>query len=840
MTYIKYIRRDFKNNLSRFIAVVAIITLGIGFLVGLRTSSSDILSSVNNSYVDTNIYDINLKSSIGFSEETLKSLNNANSTSLAAYISEDLNSTLNGKLLSTRLISTPLSTGTLNKTVLLSGRYPNKANECVVLDSSGVYSKANINDLIKVKDSVSSKFTTYTVTGIVSSSVYLSKFKELNLMASNQLDLILFVDSTLEDFPLITDIYIKYESISTDHFNDSYFRTLNSYKEQLESSSNNMISIRRTDIIESIKSEISLKLEKSIRDSFIGSNASSIEIDKAVKSELLLKENYILEEARSEYDNTYSKKEDIYILDLKSNQSYVTLKESTSKIDKVATFFPIFFYFIAALVALTTITRLVDEERNTIGIFKSLGYSKFKIVLKYLIYAVFVSILGSILGNLIGIFLLPYVIFNSFSNIYVLPPIVYNVVSAINLSSVIIMIATITLVSLYVALETLKERPANLLLPKAPRPGKRIFLEHINFIWKRTPFKYKNMLRNIFRYKKNLVMMMIGVGGCVALLLTSFSVREEFSKLATVQFSDVVLYDLEANSSDSNLMLENTEGIKTSTGVNKKNIYLDDSRDYQISRIITGTELFSDFNFTNKKTTLDFKDGDVFIDRQTSDEFNLELGETLELNDLDTKYTITGIFENHVKNYIFIYDTSSKEVVNTYFINLDEGASSKDVTDQLESLDISKIEVISQVKESYEEMLRSIVLILIVVIISSAILAIIVIYNLTNINISERIKEIATLKVLGYQNTEVYGYIYREVFLLSLFGVLFGFILGPILNTFVIATVQTPGYFLNNNIHSIYYLYSFIITLFIVIIVDLLFIKKIKNISMALSLKSPE
>ena len=840
MTYAKYIRKDFKQNLSRFISVVAIITLGIGFLVGLRTSSSDILSSVNKSYIDTNIYDINLKSPLGFSVETVKSLNNSNTLTSSSYISEDLKGTLNSKLLSTRLISSPLSASKINKTVLLSGRFPYKKNECVVLDSSGVYTEVNINDLIKVKDSVSGEFTTYTVVGVVSSSLYFSKFKELNLIASNELDLIFFVDSKYQDFKLITDIYIKYLDLSDKHFSDSYFRSLDYKKDDLESLNSSMISREKNRILDDIKNKISLNIENNVRESLRDTNKSSEEIEQAVISELTLKESYISSKALDEYEKNYSSLEKIYILDLKSNQSYATLIESTSKIDKVATFFPLFFYFIAALVALTTITRLVDEERNTIGIFKSLGYSKFKIAFKYLLYAVNCSIVGSILGNLIGIFLLPYVIFNSFSNIYVLPPIVFSLISPVNFFSVVIMITTITLVSLYVALATLKERPASLLLPKAPRAGKRIFLEHISFIWKSLPFKYKNMFRNIFRYKKNLIMMVIGVGGCVALLLTSFSVREEFSKLATVQFSDIVLYDLEASSSNSTLELENTEGIKTSTGVNKKNIYLDDSRDYQISRIITGVDISKFFNFKNKNNALNFKNGDVFIDRQTSEEFDLEVGEVLEFIDLETTYTITGIFENHVKNYIFIYDESSIENVNTYFINLDENYSSNDVINKLESLDISKVEAISKVKDSYDEMLTSIVLILVVVIISSAVLAIIVIYNLTNINIRSRVKEIATLKVLGYQNIEVYGYIYREVFLLSLLGVLFGFILGPILNTFVIDAVQTPGYYLDNNIKSIYYLYSFIITVFIVIIVDVLFIKTIKNISMTLSLKSLE
>lgn len=840
MTYIKYIYRGFKNNLSRFISVIAIISLGIGFLVGLSTSSSDILDSVNNNYIESNTMDLNLKSTIGFSNETVVELNTTNSIAKGVYINDNPDSTLNDKKLNTRLISTDLQSNEINRTTLIKGSFPKNKNECVVLEDLEVYSKAEIGDFIKVNDIYTNSFNTYTVVGIVKSSIYFSKTKELDNTYTKNLDLIFYLDSNYQDFP-ITDIFVKYNDLENNKFKENYFNSLEEYVQDLNTEKEDMLLIRKEEILSNFENLITLNIESEIRKNLEESGESEDKILLEINSELGLKSEEIKSSARKEYNLTYgTNEEEIYILSIKNNQSYNLLVTSTDKIDKIAIIFPMFFYFIAGLVSLTTITRLVDEERKSLGIFKSLGYSKFKIVLKYLIYGLLCSIFGSLIGNLLGVYLLPYGIFNSFTNIFSLPKIVFNINSTINIVSIIIMILTILVVSLYVSLTALKARPAELLLPKNPKPGKRIFLEHIPLIWKRTPFKYKNMLRNIFRYKKNLIMMIIGVGGCVSLLLCSFSVREEFNKLASTQYNEVILYDLEVSYDNSTTpVLNEIVGINSFESVHQDKIYLSDERNYQINRVITNKNISNYFNYSINKTELSLNDGDTFIDEQTSIEFNLNIGDTIVFNDIEKEYVITGIYENHVNNYIFIYDSTNTTDKNTFFVNVDKGEISNIIND-LELLNTTNIIQTEALIDQSEQMLNSIVLILIVVIACSAILAIIVIYNLTNININERVKEIATLKVLGYQNHEVYLYIFREIFVLSLFGIIVGFLLGPILNKFVISTVQAPGYFLSDVILPIYYLSSFLITLLIILVVDLLFIKKIKNVKMVESLKCIE
>ena len=530
--------------------------------------------------------------------------------------------------------------------------------------------------------------------------------------------------------------------------------------------------------------------------------------------------------------------EKVYVLNLKTNQSYVSVRENAKKIDNIAVIFPVFFYFIAALVALTTITRLVNEERGIIGLFKSLGFSKFKILSKYLLFALVCSVLGSALGNLAGVYALPYVVYGAYKTILDLPPMVFTVEAMINCISIVMMIITIMGVASYVTLQTLKERPAELLQPKAPKPGKRLLLERWKGLWKRIKFKYKNTLRNIFRYKKNLAMMMVGVGGCVALLVTAFGIRDAFDTLATVQYDKILSYDLRVNVDDGTYLPDDILNECEYRYVNQKSVYIDGDDDYQINRITTKSDMNSYFSFKHGGKKVEFNPGDVVIDMQIAKAFDLKVGSTFKFDDSKKEYTVTGIFDNHIDNYIFVYDSElSDSECNTYFINLNDGVNEEKILDDLGLNNVLGIESISQKKKSFDTMLSSVVLILVVVIICSGALAIIVIYNLTNININERLKEIATLKVLGYQNREVYGYIYREIFVLTIFGILLGFLVGPFLYKFVMLNLNEPGMMLPTSVHPLNYLYSFLFTLLFTFIVDLILVRKIKNIKMVESLK---
>ena len=842
MSYFKYVLKGFKENFSRFIAIISIITLGIGFLVGLSTASVDIRKSVDNMYSETNVQDFNLKSTIGFSKDSIAKLEGSNLFVEGALQREPDSTTLDGRKVKPRQIIAPINESKINKLTLKEGRFPENKYEVVVLEDMGVYKPAKIGDTISIDDQKAKIKENYEVVGIVSSPLYFSKDSEHNLTGTDRLDLIFFSDLEYEEVDYYTDINIHYNDIDEYRFEDAYFDKLDPRESELENKEEDLINDRLEEIRETISTEAYKVAEAELRETV--SNNPMVPpsmIDETVKSIMATQD--FKDTVEPKIDEQLDKfKEDktleVYVLDLKSNMSYVTLEQNTSKVDKISLIFPVFFYFIAALVSLTTITRLVDEERGNIGLLKSLGYSKAKITSKYLVYGLTCSIIGCGLGNLAGVYLLPFVIFKAFESIYVLPNIVFDPGSIINFVSIAVMAVMIIGVTLFVTRKSLKERPAALLQPKAPKPGKRILLERCKFVWNRVKFKHKNTIRNIFRYKKNLIMMIIGIGGCVGLLLCAFGIKDAFSDLTSSQYENIVQYNLRLSvDNDEDIDLSTIAGIKSYSGINNKEVHIEDDKNYNIKKIETNEDINTYFTFKNGGKTLEFKEGDVFIDEQIAEAFKLHKGDKITFKETpDIEYEITGIFENHVNNYCFVY-TSEVENVNNFLIILEDGVDESSVVEALKLDSVTGIERISQIKDSFNSMFGSVTMIIVVAIVCSGALAVIVIYNLTNININERIKEIATLKVLGYQNREVYGYIYREILIMSLMGILFGFLLGPLLYRFVIFNVQSPGTYFTYSIDPYNFLWSFLFTLLFVAIVDILFIKKIKNIKMVESLK---
>lgn len=822
--YLKYVVKGFKNHLSRFIAVMAIVALGVGVLVGLLSSPSDLYRSLDEYYDKNNFMDVNLKSTIGFNNDSI-SLLQENGYIVEGYYQEENQSILNDKILNTRLVSIDFSNHIVNLFELIEGRQPLSENECVVISDNGVYAKANINDTISYngKD--------YTVVGIIKSPLYISKEKDYNLMGTNRLDLVIYVNSIYQNYTTYTDLYLYSNNLKDiNTFDDEYNEKLNEYKDGLMAYEDELLQLQKNQLY----SEIYNQVYNNVRDTLLQSYPQEVvevmlQTDE-VKSTIETTTDTNLEQLIKE--NGYK----IYTLDRQSNLGYNTFGQNVNKISKIAVVFPVFFFFIAALVALTTMTRLVEEERSSIGLLKSLGYSKCKISSKYIAYALICSIIGSVSGAALGIFVLPYVIHIAFETLYVMPKCYFEYNVLVNFVSAGIMIITIILVTIYVTLRSLKEKPCQLLMPKAPKPGKRILLEKMPFIWKRLSFKYKNMFRNIFRYKKNVFMMMIGIGGCVMLLICGFGIKDIMGNLGENQYQDVFKYDLKVNVTRNNYI-----NLDVMNEVDKLYVYADDvnlkdDNKYDVTLIKSTPELTNFINFYDKKgNNLDCEVNSVIITKQLADEFDLSIGDTITL-DNDNSYIVSSICINYIGNYIYVFEDSISDF-NMCYINVNN-KDKNEIIDEISSLNIVEaIEVKSQLLDSYEAMAGSLTLVIIVIILCSGALASIVIYNLTNININERTREIATLKVLGYDILEVCGYIYREILVMSLLGILFGFALGPLLFKFIVFNLQSPGIVFSDYIHPLFYLYSFLITLGFVIIVDLLFIPKIHKVKMAESLK---
>ncbi len=832
--YLKYVCRGFKGNLSRFIAVIAIVALGVGFLVGLLSASGDLYSSVDDMYDEFQMMDINIKSTIGFHKDTLIELEKTTNAIVVGEYQYEQKAVINNQNLNVRVIDHDF-TSKINQIEILEGRLPRNKDECVVIQDNNIYHKLEIGSTIEME-------TNYTVVGVIKSPLFFAKEKEYNLSGTNRIDLIMYLDSAYQDLETITDVYLYYPQLKDyNSFEDSYFTKLSQYEAEIEAIQEIELLRQKKELEKEIYTKIYATTKETIRQELLDKNLPEAMVDTILNEQMNSKDvlQKIEEETNKQLESLIQKNGYAWhILDKKSNLSYVSYSQNTEKIDKIAVVFPVFFYFIAALVALTTITRLVEEERTSIGLLKSLGYSKAKITSKYCIYALVCSIIGSAVGIVLGIFILPYVIHFAYKTLFVLPNCVFEFNILVNLLSVVAMILTILVVALYVSLKTLKERPSALLLPKAPKPGKRILLERIPFIWRKTKFKYKNTLRNIFRYKKNLIMMMIGVGGCVALLLCAFGIENSIGSIGDSQYEKILLYDIKVNvDTDTKIEIDKYDEIDKYIGVQLEEIHFKDDKDYDIIKV-TSNESLKDFLSLKdlKGRTIELNSGDVILSEQLAKKFKLKKGSTFIFENDSKEYTVSNICKNYIGNYVYIYEDEFKE--NAYLINLNNSSSETELVEELSGLEgVKSIEVKSQLRTSYDSMSDSLTLIVMVIILCSGALAIIVIYNLTNININERVKEIATLKVLGYQRKEVCGYIYREIFLMSLLGILAGFVIGPLLFKFIIYNIQSPGLIFTDTLHPLYYLYAFLITIVFIGIVDLLFIPKIKKIKMVESLK---
>lgn len=559
------------------------------------------------------------------------------------------------------------------------------------------------------------------------------------------------------------------------------------------------------------------------------------------------------------------KKPEWYVLKRSETRDYIDYEMAADRIDAVASVFPVFFLAIAILVSLTSMTRMVDEERTYIGTLKSLGYSNMAIASKYLIYAASASIIGSIAGLLIGFKVLPTVIFNAYRIMYIMPDVITEFNFTYGAISTLIAVLSTTMAAWLACRSELSETPALLLRPKAPKPGKRIFIERINFIWSRLKFTQKVTARNIFRYKKRMVMTVLGISGCTALLVTGFGLKDSIVSIVAKQFDEIYNYQM---------AIELKEGIEKGNGNGVVEFLEKDSRikDYLLTRgivmdigkgnveksvnllVTEDTEKIKDFIILRNRLTkeeLSIEDDGVILSEKIAKLLDAEVGDDIYIVDDNERINVkvTAITEHYADHYMYMSDTLYKKLfdkdVEFQRILAHTTDTEKKFEDSL-SQDILKLDNISSVyfttgiTDSYEDMIGSLNYVIIVIIISAGALAFVVLYNLTNINISERFREIATIKVLGFYDNEVANYIYRENVILTILGTILGLFLGVFLHRFVIVTTEIEMIMFGREIRKISFVYSALLTLVFASLVNFVMYYKLKNVNMVQSLKSVE
>lgn len=550
-----------------------------------------------------------------------------------------------------------------------------------------------------------------------------------------------------------------------------------------------------------------------------------------------------------------------YILDRNSNYSYVDYKSNADSIDKLARIFPVFFFLVAALVCLTTMTRMVDEQRINIGTLKALGYSKYQIVSKYIIYAFSASFLGSIMGLVIGLTVFPIVIFDAYGIMYTLPKVEleFNILIAISITLISVLVTTIS--SFLACYKELLETPSTLMRPKAPKDGKRILIERIDFIWSKLSFIGKVTIRNIFRYKKRFFMTVFGIAGCTALIVTGFGIKDSIKTIVNKQFGDIFKYTLTINidKNASNLekddfytYINSLSQVDKSLMILSENAKLSTKAGEKDLHIIVPESLGALDNFINLKNRssnekLTLTNDGIILSEKAAKQAKVKVGDEvkIKINNKDISLKVSGISENYTFNYAYmslsyykkIFDIDIKYnsiLINTKNIENEESFSKMIMENSI----VRGVSFNTNIKNNFDNTIKSLNYVVLVLIVSAGALAFVVLYNLTNVNISERIREIATIKVLGFYDNEVSAYIYRENIILTLIGILFGEFLGIFLHKFIMATVEIDAMMFGRSINLLSFIISAVLTLIFSILVNIVMYYKLKKVQMVESLKS--
>ncbi len=585
-----------------------------------------------------------------------------------------------------------------------------------------------------------------------------------------------------------------------------------------------------------------------------GKAEAEAELAKAEKELADAKEQ--LDDARREINDLA--KAEVFLMDRRTNIGYNSLDSSSNIVSGVSRVFPVFFLLVAALVCITTMTRMIDEERTQIGTLKALGYSNFAIINKYLVYAGSGAVIGCGLGVVVGSVAFPAILWEAYK---ILLYVTDDIVLCFNWTLCAAVVGSYTAVMLFVTWyccrRALLEQPAELIRPKAPDAGRKILLEYLPF-WKRISFLNKVTIRNIFRYRQRLAMMMVGIGGCTALLLTGFGLRDSIVNVVDYQFEEVTPYDMtvyfsgdqsEENQAD---FLDDLKGKADAMFYHQSSIELEFENQTKEIYLISAEDRIRDFiNFERNGVPLDMPGTDeVLLTVGTAEALGIDVGEQIILRNADLQsltLTVSGIYDNHVYNYAVVSPGTVQKQwgeppeLQMAFVSAKDGVDAHELSARISGMyNVLNVSVSEDLADMVGSMMDALDLVVIVIVVCAGALAVIVLYNLTNININERIREIATIKVLGFNAKETAMYVFKENLSLTVFGSLVGLGLGYLLLLFVMSQIRIDMVWFKALAMPMSYVWAIVLTVLSAILVDFVFYFKLDKINMAEALKSVE
>lgn len=986
--------REIKSSIARYLAIFAIVALGVGFFAGLKMCRTDMVDTADEYLQKSNMYDYEILSSYGVDEDSVKiALDTPGVTAAETSMQKDIivKRKVGGETVETTLkaISIPKE---INKITVTEGRLPEKNNECVV-DSLNNITKFEIGDVVSLSSSNNQadldtfKTKKFKIVGKVNTPIFLDYNRGSTNIGNGSLDAFFFINRSAFDSEYSSHLYVTLDT-SKDSFSATKKSELKKQQKAMDKLAERVTEGRRNaaqEEVDRILSEkraqyyngvakynrekaaaenrltgaasqivsgraLANKSENELRSTLttlksnqnqIESGLQTLEVAKQaldsshdsglinddqyetylnqynaqigpLKSQLaqvksgIAQVNNALEQIKSKRKDMDKAEQDVnkgrmtaktelakakaelergkaaldeaeaqvaemetgnsYAFSRGDNTGYSTFENNADIVSNVAKIFPVFFFLVAALVVMTTMTRMIDEQRSQIGVFRALGYSNFVIRNKYLVYSGSAALLGSIAGFFIGCNVFPMAIWKAYTMMYSFSDKI-NILYDVKLGLIATLAAMLCAIGAtwFSCSREFREVPAELIRPKAPPAGKKILLERWSGLWNRLGFMKKVSLRNVFRYKKRFFMMLLGICGCTALLVAGLGIRTSISGIAEHQYSEIERYDYQIafnKNMDADAQKNFKKEAKNAAGnygdivfLHQGTVDLDlESGKREMTLSVVEGDAIKDFvQLKSDGKAIKYPgNGEVALCRKMHDQCGVNIGDKVTIKDGYYKMTATvsAFYDNYVYETMYMNEATYKKGigkeanVKTAYVVAPEKLSADEIGQQaanIGSLDSVAATVVSQdIIETVKNMMKSMNSIVYVVILCAGLLAFIVLYNLTNINILERIREIATIKVLGFYNRETAQYVFRENIILTVISGLVGLPLGKWLLTFVIDNIKIDMMFFVPKITALDFVLAFVITFIFTFIVNLVMRPKLGKISMTESLKTIE
>jgi len=874
-TYWKDIRKSFGSSKGRFLSIMLLMMLGAFAFVGLKVTGPDMQATASQYLKKHNTMDLSVIASYGFSDDDKEELDSIKNADVEYGYLTDV--TVKNTDDAIRVFSKSTSISTYE---LVSGRLPKSSDEIAL--ASTMKDDYKVGDTISFTQSDEDgilKNTTYKVVGFVNSSEILST---TSLGSSTAGDGSLSNYAVVTESAFDTDTYtiarIRYDDLKTlNPFSESYKQKVADKQDELDDLLSDNAEQRLASLKSDAQAEVDANQEKvdsakaqlAAQESALASlsaeqqAAAQSSIDQA-QAEITESESEI-QEAQAKIDAMTEPTYTSYTRStLPGGEGYQTYESSTSSISSIGNIFPVVLYVVAALVTFTTMTRFVDEERTNSGILKALGYSNSDVIKKFVIYGFVASMIGTVLGIVAGHYLLSRIIAQIVTSDTTLGE--THLYFYWNYTAIALVLALISAVlpAFLIAKNELSEKPAQLLLPKPPVKGSKIFLERIGVIWRRLSFTHKVTARNIFRYKQRMLMTIFGVAGSVALLFAGLGIRSSLGNVIENQFTNLMPYDMIVVKNDDNNSSENQE-VKDFMDSNKVSQYqsiyfttlsetISGLTDKQtVSIMVSSGDDFGDFihlKDASSGDSLTLSDDGIIISEKLASLYHVEAGDSFTLKDSDGKkhtVKVAAVAEMNVGHYLFMSQKVYQKIFgetpndNAYLVTLKNDSSSNIEKLSTKLLAMSGVSAVSQ-NSSLVKTVKSVVASLngamTILIVVSILLAVVILYNLTNINVAERIRELSTIKVLGFYDKEVTMYIYRETISLSLIGIIVGLIGGKYLHQVIMGMIGSDSIMFGTTVGWDIYVIPIAVIVIILLALGWLVNHILKTVDMLEALKS--